>query len=49
MKQRSGVREGYHILAKKEPDRWKIVDATQEPEQVQKEIRTLVLDALAKK
>jgi len=43
------VREGYHILAKKEPDRWKIVDATQEPEQVQKEIRTLVLDALAKK
>jgi len=43
------VREGYHILAKKEPDRWKIVDATQEPEEVQKEIRTLVLDALAKK
>ena len=43
------VREGYHILAKKEPDRWKIVDATQEPEQVQKEIRTLALDALGKK
>ena len=43
------VREGYHILAKKEPDRWKIVDATRETEEVQKEIRTLVLDALAKK
>ena len=43
------VRAGYKILAEQEPGRWKIVDATQEPEQVQKEIRTLVLDALAKK
>lgn len=42
------VREGYHILAAQEPDRWKIVDAAQNPEQVQKEIRAIVLDALGK-
>ena len=43
------VRTGYHILAGQEPERWKIVDATQEPEQVQKEIRALVLDAIENK
>ena len=43
------VREGYHILAVQEPERWKIVDATQKPEQVQNEIRALVLTALEKK
>ena len=43
------VREGYHILAEQEPERWKIVDATQEPEQVQKEIRALVFDAIENK
>ncbi len=43
------VRDGYHILASQEPERWKIVDATQEPEQVQKEIRALVLDAIENK
>ena len=43
------VREGYHILAGQEPERWKIVDATQEPEQVQKEIRALVFDAIENK
>ena len=43
------VREGYHILAGQEPERWKIVDATQNPEQVQNEIRALVLAALQKK
>lgn len=42
------VREGYHILAGQEPERWKIVDATQKPEQVQNEIRALVLAALKK-
>ncbi len=42
------VREGYHILAGQEPERWKIVDATQKPEQVQNEIRALVLAALEK-
>jgi dTMP kinase len=43
------VRAGYHILAEQEPERWKIVDATQDPDQVQKEIRGLVLDAIEKK
>ena len=43
------VREGYHILAGQEPERWKIVDATQKPEQVQNEIRALVLAAIEKK
>jgi len=42
------VREGYQILAAQEPERWKIVDARQEPDQVQKEIRALVTDALDK-
>lgn len=42
------VREGYQILAAQEPERWKIVDARQEPDQVQKEIRALVMDALDK-
>ena len=43
------VRAGYHILAGQEPERWKIVDATQDPEQVQTEIRALVLNALEEK
>ena len=43
------VRTGYHILAGQEPERWKIVDATQDPEQVQTEIRALVLNALEEK
>jgi len=43
------VRTGYHMLAGQDPERWKIVDATQDPDQVQKEIRGLVLDAIEKK
>ena len=43
------VRAGYHILAGQEPERWKIVDATQNPEQVHTEIRALVLNALEEK
>ena len=43
------VRAGYHILAGHDPERWKIVDATQNPEQVQTEIRALVLNALEEK
>jgi dTMP kinase len=43
------VRAGYHMLAGQDPERWKIVDATQDPDQVQKEIRGLVLDAIEKK
>lgn len=43
------VRAGYKILAEQEPGRWKIVDATQDPDQVQMEIRALVLDAINNK
>ena len=43
------VRAGYKILAEQEPERWKIVDATQDPDQVQTEIRALVLNALEEK
>lgn len=43
------VRAGYKILAEQEPERWKIVDATQDPDQVQMEIRALVLDAINNK
>ncbi|MDD2521723.1 MAG: dTMP kinase [Anaerolineaceae bacterium] len=40
------VRKGYHRLAQEEPERWRIIDATQDPEQVQEEIRIIVLEAL---
>ena len=40
------VRKGYHELVSQEPARWKIVDASQSQEQVQEDIRQIVLDAL---
>ena len=40
------VRRGYHELFNQEPARWKIVDASQSQEQVQKDIRQIVLEAL---
>lgn len=40
------VRRGYHELVNQEPARWKIVDASQSQEQVQKDIRQIVLEAL---
>jgi dTMP kinase len=40
------VRTGYHELAADEPDRWRIVDASESAECVQTEIRKLVLQAL---
>ncbi len=40
------VRTGYHELAAEEPDRWRIVDASESAECVQTEIRKLVLQAL---
>lgn len=40
------VRRGYHELVSQEPARWKIVDASQSQEQVQEDIRQIVLDAL---
>lgn len=40
------VRRGYHELVSQEPARWKIVDASQSQEQVQEDIRQIVLEAL---
>lgn len=40
------VRRGYHELARAEPQRWAVVDASQPPEQVQAEIRRIVLERL---
>lgn len=40
------VRQGYHTMAQAEPQRWVIVDASQTPEQVQAEIRRVVLERL---
>lgn len=40
------VRNGYHELAAEEPERWRIVDASESAECVQTEIRKLVLQAL---
>jgi dTMP kinase len=41
------VRKGYLELANEEPERWVLVDATQEKEEVQKAMRQAVLDRLA--
>lgn len=41
------VRAGYHILAEQEPERWKVVDASQSLVQVKAQIRSLVMDKLA--
>jgi len=43
------VRTGYHELAAEEPDRWRIVDASESAECVQTEIRKLVLQTLENK
>jgi dTMP kinase len=40
------VRSGYLSLARGNPQRWVIVDAAQPPEQVQAEIRRIVLERL---
>lgn len=40
------VREGYHHLAGEEKARWRIVDATENPSDVQQEIRQIVLKAM---
>jgi len=40
------VRAGYHILAEQEPERWKVVDASQSPAQVKAQIQSLVMDKL---
>ncbi len=43
------VREGYHQLVKKEPERWKIVDASKPMTTVQTELRKLLMDQLSGK
>jgi dTMP kinase len=40
------VREGYHQLARQEPERWAIIDASAPPQAVQQAIRRVVLQRL---
>lgn len=42
------VREGYQKLAGEEPERWRIVDASQGIDAVQDDLYRIVLDALHK-
>ena len=41
------VRQGYLTLAAAEPERWAIIDATRDKEQVQKLMQQAVLDRLS--
>lgn len=43
------VRQGYHRLAQEEPDRWVIIDASQDSQKVQEAARKVVLDRLRQK
>jgi dTMP kinase len=40
------VRQGYHELAQRDPERWVIIDASQPADQVQSELRAVVLERL---
>ncbi len=40
------VRDGYHLLAREEPDRIRLVNAARPPDEIQKEIRQIVLPVL---
>jgi len=40
------VRQGYLALAKHEPERWLIIDASQDKEKVQEAMRTAVINRL---
>lgn len=40
------VRQGYFELAKAEPERWHVIDATKDKDQVQRAIRKVILDRL---
>lgn len=42
------VRQGYHQLVEAEPDRWVVVDASQPFEDVQNDLRRIVMDRLKK-
>ncbi len=43
------VRKGYRALARQEPDRIRVVDASRPPEEVQKDIRKIVDEVLRRK
>jgi dTMP kinase len=43
------VRDGYHQLVKKEPDRWKVIDASKPMTTVQTEFRKLLTEQLGSK
>ena len=40
------VRDGYHALAKAEPDRWVVLDAAQDRDRLQTEVRRVVVERL---
>jgi dTMP kinase len=40
------VRAGYHQLVREEPNRWVVIDANQNWESVQEDLRTVILDKL---
>jgi len=40
------VRQGYMEMVSAEPDRWVVVDASRKPEEIQQEIRKIVLERL---
>ena len=42
------VRQGYHELAQRDPARWVIVDASQPADQVQADLRAIILERLIK-
>jgi dTMP kinase len=41
------VRKGYHEMARAEPNRWAVVDAGQKWEEVQRDLRKVILDKLS--
>lgn len=43
------VRQGYHLLAQAEPQRWVVIDARRSPDQVQGDIRRVVHQRLGQK
>jgi dTMP kinase len=43
------VRQGYLALAADEPERWLVIDATQDKDKVQKAMRKAIMDRLKKK
>lgn len=43
------VRDGYHLLVKKEPERWRVIDASKPMTTVQTELRKLLMEKLGNK